>query len=182
MKRVQTYPNDVDTAILTGWPSGPIAVIGTAEYYASHNITPPASPPGHSSYAPGSSAYPSRFRGLPQGYIASTNASQRSIGYAGKYDPAYPLLDALTQSTFPLGEATYTGAMAFPAFKGRVIVATGALDQFAHADGDLVSRTRGRFPGAKSFAWVDAVESGHLVNYHFSARGTYRKVFALLRD
>ena len=71
--------------------------------------------------------------------------------------------------------------MSFPAFRGRVIVATGKLDQFAHADGDLVRRTRDRFPGVKSFEWVDAREAGHLVDYHYSARGTYRRVFGLLR-
>lgn len=178
----QTYPNDVSTAILTGWPSGPIAVIGATEYYTSHNITPPSSSSSPPSYAPGSDAFPTHFEGLAQGYIASTNLSSRSIGYRGAFDPTYPHLDAVTESTFPLGEATYTGAMSFPAFKGRVIVATGALDQFAHADRDLVQRTKGRFPGVSSFAWIDAKRSGHLVNYHLSAEQTYRKIFALLRD
>ncbi|KAL8812468.1 MAG: hypothetical protein Q9200_000997 [Gallowayella weberi] len=177
---VQAYPNDVDTAILTGWPSAFIAATGVAEYYKSHHITPPASPPSYPDYAPGAIAYPERFEGLAQGYIASRNASQRSIGYAGKYDPFYPLLDARTQSTFPLGEATYTGLLSFPAFKGKVIVATGDLDRFARADLDVIPRTRARFPSASRFEWVNATESGHLVNYHYSARQTYQKVFALL--
>ncbi|KAL8679426.1 MAG: hypothetical protein Q9186_004303 [Xanthomendoza sp. 1 TL-2023] len=177
---VQTYPNDVDTAILTGWPSGPIASIGAAQYYSSHHITPSASPPRYPAYAPGAIAFPTRFPGLAQGYIASTNTSFRSIGYAGRYDPSYPLLDARTQSTFPLGEATYTGAMSFSAFKGKVIVATGDLDAGARADGDVIARSRGRFPNASGFHWVNATESGHVANYHFSARQTYQKVFALL--
>ncbi|KAL8798380.1 MAG: hypothetical protein Q9182_006702 [Xanthomendoza sp. 2 TL-2023] len=177
---VEAYPNDVDTAILTGWPSGPIASIGAAEYYASHHITPPARPPVYPDYRPGAIGYPTRFKDLAQGYIASTNASYRSIGYAGRYDPSYPLRDAQTQSTFPLGEASYTGLMSFPAFKGKVIVATGDLDSFARADLDVIARTRARFPSASRFEWVNGTESGHLVNYHYSARQTYQKVFALL--
>lgn len=177
---IQTHPKDVDTAILTGWPSGPISAIGAAEYYTSHNLTPPATPPMYPAFAPGAIAFPSRFAGLPQGYIASQNTSQRAIGYSGEYDPSYPYLDYLTQSTFPLGEASYTGVLSFNAFQGKVIVATGEFDQIAHADPDVIERTRGRFPSASSFAWVNATRSGHLVNYHFSARETYEKVFALL--
>ncbi|KAI4224447.1 MAG: hypothetical protein L6R36_004645 [Xanthoria steineri] len=177
---VEAYPNDVDTAILTDWPSGPIANIGAAEYYSSHNLTPPATPPSQPAYAPGALAFPARFRGLAQGYIASRNASQRQIGYSGRYDHSYPFLDYLTQSTFPLGEATYTGVLSFSAFRGKVIVATGDLDSFAHADLDVIARTRGRFPSASSFDWVNGTQSGHLVNYHRSAHQTYGKVFALL--
>ncbi|CAO1604707.1 hypothetical protein XANCAGTX0491_008249 [Xanthoria calcicola] len=177
---VEAYPNDVDTAILTGWPSGPIASIGAAEYYSSHNLTPPATPPSQPAYASGAIAFPARFRGLAQGYTASRNASQRKIGYSGRYDCSYPFLDYLTQSTFPLGEATYTGVLSFSAFRGKVIVATGELDSFAHADLDVIARTRGRFPSASRIDWVNGRQSGHLVNYHRSAHQTYQKVFALL--
>lgn len=130
---------------------------------------------------PGAIAFPERFGGLDPGYIASTNATSKTNSYRGVYDPSYPLLDYLTQSTLPLGEASYTGLLSFPAFKGPVIIATGELDQFAFADGDVIQRTRRRFPSASSYNWVNATESGHLVNYHKSAHQTYQKVFKLLK-
>ncbi|KAL8656083.1 MAG: hypothetical protein Q9226_002791 [Calogaya cf. arnoldii] len=178
---VQAYPNDVDTAILTGWPSATIARVGAAEYYASRNLTQPTAPAGQSGFLPGAIAFPERFQGLNPGYIASTSATSRAIGYRGKYDPSYPLLDYLTQSTLPLGEGSYTGVLSFPAFKGQVIIATGEFDYFAFADPDVVERIRGRFPSASSYHWVNGTQSGHLVNYHKSAHQTYQKVFALLK-
>ncbi|KAL8993562.1 MAG: hypothetical protein Q9169_006258 [Polycauliona sp. 2 TL-2023] len=177
---LQTYPNDVDTAILEGWPSASLTLPGAAEYYAARNQTPPAIAPRQNYYAPGALAFPDRFQGLPQGYIVSTNATARNPFYAGDYDPSYPLLDYNTQSTFPLGEATYSGVTSFAAFKGRVIVANGELDFYPHYDPDVVERTRGRFPAAKSYDWVEGDEAGHCFNYHRSARGTYQKIFAVL--
>ncbi|KAL8669745.1 MAG: hypothetical protein Q9168_005673 [Polycauliona sp. 1 TL-2023] len=177
---IQTYPNDVDTAILTGWPSSYLTLPGAASYYAARNKTPPAIPPQQSSYAPGALAFPTRFPNLPQGYIASTNATSRNAFYAGNYDPSYPLLDYKTQSTFPLGEATYTGFTAFEAFKGRVVVVNGALDFYPHYDPGVVERSRGRFPAAKSFDWVEGEGAGHCLDYHRSARGTYERVFEVL--
>ncbi|KAL8999838.1 MAG: hypothetical protein Q9169_001378 [Polycauliona sp. 2 TL-2023] len=177
---VQAYPNDVDTAILTGWPSATIANVGAKEYYESRNLTQPPSPAVESDPLPGAIAFPDRFAGLDQGYIVSTRLTAREIGYRGNYDPSYPPLDYLTQSTLPLGDGSYTGLLSFPAFKGRVIIATGDSDQFAFADPDVIERIRGRFPSASSYHWVNGTQSGHLVNYHKSAHQTYQKVFALL--
>ncbi|KAL8672287.1 MAG: hypothetical protein Q9168_003230 [Polycauliona sp. 1 TL-2023] len=177
---VQAYPDDVDTAILTGWPSATIARAGAAEYYESRNMTQPPGPTGQSGFLPGAIAFSNRFAGLDQGYIASTSLNSRAIGYEGKYDPSYPPLDYMTQSTLPLGETSYTGLLSFPAFKGRIVIATGEFDYFAFADPDVIERTRGRFPFARSYHWVNGTQSGHLVNYHKSAHRTYQKVFTLL--
>ncbi|KAL8867543.1 MAG: hypothetical protein Q9174_005598 [Haloplaca sp. 1 TL-2023] len=179
---VQAYPNDVDTAILTGWPSATIAVIGAAEYYKERNMTQPPAPSVPSSYLQANTAFPNRFVAFADGYLASNNASSRAVGYRGNYDPLYPLLDYETQTPLPLGEASYTGLLSFPAFEGQVIVATGELDQFAWADPDVVERIRRRFPSASSYDWVNGTQSGHLVNYHESAHETYEKVFALLEN
>ena len=177
---VQKYPHDVNTAILTGWPSGPIAQSFAAAYQARHNITPPASPPPSPNFFPAKIGDPPRFASLDQGYIVSTNASYRTVGYSGSYDPSYPIFDNLSRGTFPLGEISYIGVTSFPAFEGRVIVATGDLDGFAWADRDVVEDCRAAFPSASSFEWIHALEAGHLVNYHRSAPGTYRKIFQAL--
>lgn len=179
---VQKYPQDVDTAILTGWPSGPIAGAFAAAYQARHNITPPAPPAFSPSYFPAKVGDSARFAGLDQGYIVSTNATFRSIGYSGSYNPSYPFFDNLSRGTFPLGEISYTGVFSFPAFEGRVIVATGDLDGFAWADGDVIEDARAAFPSASSFNWIHALDSGHLVNYHRSAPETYRKIYQTLRS
>lgn len=179
---VQKYPRDVDTAVLTGWPSGPIAGVFAAAYQARHNISPPVSPALSPSYFPAKIGDPARFATLNQGYIISTNASYRSIGYSGSYDPSYPYFDNLSRGTFPLGEISYIGAYSFPAFKGRVIIATGDLDRTAWADGDVIEDARAAFPSASSFDWIHALDSGHIVNYHRSASNTYRKIFQTLRS
>ncbi|KAL8795193.1 MAG: hypothetical protein Q9195_002348 [Heterodermia aff. obscurata] len=179
---VQKYPRDVDTAILTGWPSGPIAQTFAAAYQARHNILPPASPTRSTGFFPAKIGDPARFADLSQGYIISTNASYRTFGYSGSYDPSYPIFDNLSRGTFPLGEISYIGATSFPAFKGRVIVATGDLDSNAWADKDVVEDARAAFPSASNFEWVHALDAGHLVNYHRSAPGTYRKIFQTLRS
>ncbi|KAL8954622.1 MAG: hypothetical protein Q9183_007015, partial [Haloplaca sp. 2 TL-2023] len=124
----QVYRNDVDTAILTGWPSATIAAIGAAEYYEERNLTQPTLPTIQSDPLPGAIAFPDRFQGLPQAYIASTNVASRAIGFAGNFDPSFPLLNYLTQATLPLGETSYRGVLSFPAFQGRVIIATGEFD------------------------------------------------------
>ncbi|KAL8828042.1 MAG: hypothetical protein Q9170_006770 [Blastenia crenularia] len=179
---VQTYPEDVDTLILTGYPSGPISYTGALKYYAEHNITPPASTPSNQIYRPAYLADPKRFSGLDQGYIASTNASARTIFYASDYDPALPALDFGSRGSSPLGEASYTGALSFPAFRGGVMVLTGNLDYFAWLDKDVVRRTRARFPSARSFEWVYAPNVGHDVNFHRAAPKAYREVYERLKE
>lgn len=179
---VQTYPGDIDTAILTGWPSGPIAGIGAAAYRAEHHLTPPAPSVFVPNYLPAYLADPARFSGLNQGYIASTNASFRRVFYAGDYDPIYPYLDHRSRGSSPLGEQSYTGVMSFSAFRGKVMIVTGDLDSAAWADGDVIRRSRSRFPSASKFHWVHARRSGHDVNYHRSAQQTYRNVFEKLAE
>ena len=179
---VQKYPRDVDTAILTGWPTGPIANAFATAYQARHNITAPALPARFPNYFPAKIGDSARFADLNQGYIVSTNASSRSVGYSGSYDASYPILDNLSRGTFPLGEISYIGLYSFPAFNGRVIVATGDLDGTVWADGDVIEDARAAFPLASSFEWIHALESGHLVNYHRSAPNTYQKVFQALHS
>ncbi|KAI4108120.1 MAG: hypothetical protein LQ339_002392 [Xanthoria mediterranea] len=165
---VEAYPNDVDTAILTSWPSGPIANIGAAEYYSSHNPNP---------HSTSDSAEPACLRAWRNRFPSTFPGPRSRLNCQPERKPKANRLH-----TFPLGEATYTGVLSFPAFRGKVIVATGELDSFAHADLDVIARTRGRFPSASSFGWVKGTQSGHLVNYHRSAHQTYQKVFALLRN
>lgn len=177
---VQQYPNDVDTAILTGWPSGPLAGILAKTYYARHNITPPAPPQLYPAYFPASQGDPARFANLDQGYIISTNATLRNVFYGGSYNPSYPHLDFLSRGASPLGEASYTGLTSFPAFTGRVVVATGDLDGSVWADGDVIADSRATFPRASHFDWIRAKSSGHDINYHRSAPDTYRNIFQTL--
>ena len=111
----------------------------------------------------------------------TTNTTFRAIGYRGTYDPSLPALDERTKGTSPLGEVSYTGAYQFPAFQGRVLVVTGDLDEFAWADQDVIEDAKAAFPAASSFDWVHARDAGHMVNYHTSARATFRQVFGKLR-
>ena len=178
----QTYPQDIDTLILTGYPSGPIAAIGAAAYYAEHNVTAPSSSPSTQGYLPGYLADPKRFAGFDQGYITSTNASARTIFYAGDYDPEIPTLDYSSRGTSPLGEASFTGAMSFSAFRGRVMVVTGDLDGAAWADRDVVARTKARFGSARSFDWIRVPDTGHDVDFHRAAPQAFREVYERLKE
>ena len=178
----QAYPRDIDTLILTGWPSGPIAAIGAAAYYDEHNLTAPNPAPSTQVYRPAYLADPKRFSGLDQGYIASTNTTARTVFYAGDYDPEFPKFDFISRGASYLGEASYTGVMSFPGYRSRVIVVTGDLDGFAWADKDVIDRTHARFPSVSWFEWVRVPNSGHDINFHRAAPQAFRKVYEALEQ
>ena len=179
----QAYPGDVETLILTGWPWGSIASSGTQMYYSEHNLTAPADPPSTASYKPAAMVDPTRFgASLDQGYFLDTNASGRSVFYAGDFDPQLPALDFASRGTCPLGEASYTGMMSFPAYTGRVMVVTGDLDEVAWGDQDVIWRTSRRWPAVSSFEWVRVPDSGHDVNWHRKGPDMFVEVFGKLRE
>ncbi|KAI4232319.1 MAG: hypothetical protein L6R40_007419 [Gallowayella cf. fulva] len=161
---VQAYPRDIDTLILTRYPSGPIAGIGAAAYYAGINQTVPNPAPSTQGYRPAYLTDPSRFSGFDQGYIAGTKATARRLLYAGNFDPTLPGLDFISRGSSPLGEASYTGVLSFSAYRGPVIVLTGDLDGAAWVDRDVMNRTRARFPSASNFDWIRVPDTGHDVN------------------
>ena len=179
----QAYPGDIETLVLTGWPSGPIASSGTQMYYAERNLTAPAPPASAMVYEPAAMVDPERFGvDLDQGYILSTNASGRSVLYAGDFDPQLPMLDFNSRGTSALGEASYTGMMSFPAYKGRVLVVTGDLDGGAWGDKDVIWRTSRRWPAVSRYEWIRVPRSGHDVNWHRAGPEMFVQVFEKLRE
>lgn len=65
----QAYPDDIDTLMLTGYLSGPIAAIGAAAYYTEHNLSPPSpAPSARVTRLPGRSQAIFRSRPRPHGF------------------------------------------------------------------------------------------------------------------
>lgn len=113
--------------------------------------------------------------------MAFINATARTVFYAGDYDPEVPYLDFISRGSSPLGEALYTGAMSFSAFRSRVMVVNGDLDGAAWADKDVVSRTKAGFPSASEYQWIHVPSFGHDINSHRAAPWAFCEVLEKLK-
>ena len=167
----QTHPQDIDALVLTGYPAGGANNKGGIPSYH---------------YLP--AAYnTSRFPpDLNYGYLLMNSEFNRTSAfyYANHYDPEIPHLDYLSSGSVPLGEGFNLGPQTQPAFKGKVLVVTGTKDPaicgFTLVDECVYNDTRVRavneaFANNGGFDYY-MPESGHDLNWHFSAPTTYEVV------
>ena len=172
----QTHPDDVDALVLTGYPAGGANNKGGIPSY--HLL-------------PAAISAPKRFpASLNLGYLFMNSELNRTSAfyYQCHYDPKIPHLDYLTQGVQPIGEGFNLGPSTQPAFKGKVLVVTGQKDpavcgftpveQCAYND----TRVRGvgtAFGGNTGFDFY-MPDTGHDLNWHYSAPETYEVVVGKL--
>ena len=168
----QTHPDDVDALVLTGYPAGGSNNKGGIPSYH---------------YLPAAISAPKRFPGsLNYGYLLMNSEFNRTSAfyYQGHYDPKIPHLDYLTQGAQPIGEGFNLGRSTQPAFKGKVLVVTGQKDpavcSFTPVDQCAYNNTRVRgvgtaFAGNTGFDFY-MPDTGHDLNWHYSAPKTYEVV------
>lgn len=161
----QTYPNDVDAVVLTGYPPRPITGAQNA------TLVP--------RYAPAALSDPQRFGSLSYGYLLGNSLSSRTAYgyYQGGYDPAIAAADYATRGVQPIGEAINLGPRDRPDFKGKVLVVTGARDQvvcgstpaqLCSSVNEAVMDVNSTFPSSTGFGYFSP-EVGHCLNWHHNA-------------
>ena len=168
----QTYPHDIDVLILTGYPAGGSNNKGGIPSY--HLL-------------PAALSAPSRFPlDLNPGYLLMNSGINRTSAfyYKGHYDPEIPRLDYLTEGPQPIGEGLNLGPATQPAFKGKVLVVTGQKDPaicgFTPVEVCAYNESRVRgvgeaFSGNSGFDFY-MPDTGHDLNWHYSAPETYEVV------
>ena len=169
----QNHPTDLAGLILTGY---------------SHDLSGNVVLQNNFAYEPAFTVMPSRFGDLPQAYFAMSNASGRTDAfyYSGHYHPLISSLDFETEGTVPLGEPWGVTIDPVPAFTGPVLLCSGDHDAVVcgnntggtclPADTSTVASSKAFFPNAESFTYFLANESGHAINFHYTAQQTFRAV------
>ena len=168
----QDHPKDLAALILTGYSkdlSGNVILQENFEYEPAFEVTP-------------------RFKDLPQGYFAMSNRTGRSVAfyYNGTYDPTIPVLDFETEGTVAVGEPFGTTLNPVPEYTGPVLLVSGDHDAVVcgnttggsclPAANSTVAKTRSFFPNATSFEYFLANQSGHSINFHYTAPQTFKAI------
>ncbi|KAI9761478.1 MAG: cis-prenyltransferase [Chaenotheca gracillima] len=137
--------------------------------------------------APAADVWP-QYHALQPGYLAIQNEAGRtnSFYYQGRYEPNLPHLDFELEGTLSVGEAFGLSSMPAPAYTGPVLVVTGDHDAVfcgnvtpancLPASSSPPAKSASYFKHASSFDYILAHESGHLINFHYSAPDTFAQV------
>ena len=168
----QNHPTDLAALILTGYSkdlSGNVVLQENFEYEPAFEVAP-------------------RFQSLPQGYFAMSNRTGRSVAfyYNGTYDPLIPVLDFETEGTVAVGEPFGTTINPVPQYTGPVLLVSGDHDAVVcgnttggsclPAVDSTVADTESFFPNAASFDYFLANQSGHSINFHYTAPQTFKAI------
>ena len=172
----QTHPSAVDALVLTGYP-------------AAKSNNKGGTPSYH--YFPAALSRPNQFpRNLNYGYLRMNSEFNRTSAfyYPRHYDPRIAHLDYETQGAQPIGEGFDLGPPTQPSFKGKVLVVTGTKDPvicgFIPVDEckfnqNILTAVKNDFSGNTGFDWY-APQSGHALNWHYSAPDTYQAIIKKL--
>ena len=172
---VQTYPDDVDAVVLTGYSSG--SSTNTSLTLAQE-------------YAPAAISDPKRFGNLSYGYLLGNSLAARTatLYYQGHYDPNISLSDYSSRGVQALGERFSMGPRTEPAFKAKVLVVTGANDQVVCGATparqcslvpDAVMNVNTTFSSSTGFEYY-IPQTGRNVNWHYKAPVTFDVTFEKL--
>lgn len=170
------HPDDFDTAVLTGYSADNS---GMLPVFAAMNLAIASQDPSY------------RFPGLPSGYIV-THAVEgiQSLFFREPFDPKLLEIATATKETGTVGE--FLSSSVAPAvalnFTGPIYVVSGQYD-FPGCDGNClvpynkVAAIKDKlYPASSnSSSWYIAPGSGHAVNYHYSAPGTYEQIHNFLK-
>ena len=169
----QNHPDDLAALILTGYSNDLSANVILQENFE---------------YEPAFLVTPSRFADLSQGYFAMSNRTGRTVAfyYNGTYDPIIPILDFDTEGTVAVGEPFGTTIDPVPQYTGPVLLVSGDHDAVVcgnntggsclPAEKSTVAKTQAFFPNANSIEYFLANQSGHSINFHYSAQDTFEKI------
>jgi len=126
---------------------------------------------------------PTRWAGVPQGYVVMGEAAERVVFYDGNYDHAMPAVDFQFEDTLTVGEIGALSAILGPApsYNGPVLVPTPVQDVFfceeplAQCEYHL-NATRSSFPNASDYDFFAPDNTGHDLTLHYTAQDTFRRV------
>lgn len=171
----QTYPDDVDALVLTGYSPG--SSINQSLTLAQQ-------------YAPAAISDPVRFGTLSYGYLLPGSLAARTSAfyYQGHYDPAIPLNDYSSRGVQAIGEKFDAGPKSQPAYRGKVLVVTGSNDQVVCGAiarqqcsliSDAVMNVNATFPSSTGFEYY-LPQTGRNINWHYKALTTFAVTFQKL--
>ncbi|KAI9802074.1 MAG: hypothetical protein M1833_001995 [Piccolia ochrophora] len=165
----QQYPADIEKFIVTGCTSDFGNMMA-----ATADLQPLAA----------SAVDPSRFSGYAHGYLThSAETGRTSAFYTGAYDPAIPPKDYATKETVTVGELISFPPLTISAYNGPVLLITGDRDQLfcgvdppGYCGSQLkpLANSASLFPNASSFEYYGPPDTGHDINFHYSAPVTYK--------
>ncbi|KAE9382120.1 catalytic protein [Stipitochalara longipes BDJ] len=170
------HPDDLDAAVLTGFGT---STGGMVAGFSSFDLTI------------ASQAQPLRFSGLSNGYLTgkAIEGTQFAFFRAPGFDPAMLNLLEAAKQTISIGE--YLTTTAFPIsknFTGPIDVVTGEND-LLNCDGNcylpynvVAAVKEAYYPAASNgSSWYIAPDSGHFLNYHYSATGAYEHIHNFIK-
>ncbi|KAL8787600.1 MAG: hypothetical protein Q9195_007688 [Heterodermia aff. obscurata] len=171
----QTYPDDIDALVLTGYSSGSSA--NTSLILAQQ-------------YEPAAISDSKRFGNLSYGYLLGNSLEARTTAlyYEGHYDPTIPPNDYSSRGVQAIGERFSLGPKTVPAFQGKVLVLTGANDQVVCGSTparqcslvpDAVMNVNASFSSSTGFEYY-IPQTGRNVNWHYKAPVTFDVTFQKL--
>lgn len=164
------HPKDLDAAVLTGFST---ENTGMQLAFSSIDLTI------------ASQADPLRFSGLSNGYLTgkSIEGVQFFFFRAPGFDQALLNIADATKQTITLGEFFSSGAAMVAAnFTGPVDVVNGMYDlPNCHGNclvpSNKLSTDKGAYyPAAGNFSWYLSADSGHGLNFHYSAPSAYEHI------
>jgi pimeloyl-ACP methyl ester carboxylesterase len=174
------YPSDANATVLTGYSSQLVAVVPS--------VFVEAVP------LPADTLQPSRFGNLPVGYLeVSSESGDRSLFFAGGYDPALFSYDFSIRGTVSLGEAVTIASSIQIATKytNPVFVVTGQDDAIfcnllgldillntgcGSGSSSFLAQTSALYPNAVNYEWYAVPNSGHCWQLHYAAQAAFGTV------
>ena len=158
-----------------------------------HNFTLAADAGKRQDIIPANQVSPQKFGKLDSGYmtVASAEACRVAFyGNTGSFDPAFPRLEFETETAQPEGEQDSTGPIlatgfaTLPAsnFTASLALVIGAQDN-AFCNGNcnsganhILSNAKEIYPNVKGLLPMIVPDTGHVLNLHYSAPETYKKI------
>lgn len=176
------YPLAADAAIMTSY----------AHVFAQANASV-----GEQQFAPASTVFPQRFGTIDPGYLTQSNESDYRAVFLGADDSFDPLMPEILYSHEDVqadGEqasiyaeldngfetavaASYAGAVAFMAGQQDVPFCSGDCGS---GNKSLLALSQPFFPEARNFSGFLVPNTGHLMQYHYSARSAFGMLHAWL--
>lgn len=179
------YPDLSDGIVLTGFSTNasfmPVGMAGVTFTQANGNIESTGS-------------FQSRGLNYSAGYLTNAHVYNNEFFflYPGNFDPKIAIFAEKTKQPATVGE--YLTASSGPQgteFTGPVLIVTGANDVVfcggnCYATGgaadSIPAAAKPAFPKAKAFDAYVQPNTGHGLNLHYNATGTYKKIGSFLKE
>lgn len=171
-------PKVADAIILTGY---------------AHNYSLASAAASRQDIESANKVFPKKFGKLDSGYITQANVKairDAFYGHTGSFDPALPTLEFETESVQPVGElrsiqailASGFGNLTASNFTASLALVIGAQDgpfcdgNCGQGPGQILANAKEIYSKAKGLLTMTVPNTGHVVNLHYSAPDTFRKI------